>query len=182
MLPRRSPRSSAIVSFSTFVIVLHLPEVSLLATCSVVACPFSSLRFLLLQARTFANEVSFPMGISALYTMFTTYAVPLASLVIPHPSFFVPAILLFTCRRPPFPSIPNKQWLTFRVVLQDEAYARPSCFRRLPSTLVNVPYSVSAPECDLYKPLWTPSDRGSGTRRLDNNPKRAWACERSYGR
>ena len=107
---------------------------------------------------------------------------PLASLLTPRPSFFVPAILLFTRCRPPFPSIPNKRRLTFRVVLQDEAYARPSCFRRLPSTLVNVPYSVSAPECDSYKPLWTPSDRGSGARRLDNNPKRAWACERSYGR
>jgi hypothetical protein len=182
MLPRRSPRSSAIVSFSTFVIVLHLPEVSLLATCSVVACPFSSLRFLLLHARTFTNKLNFPMGIFALYIMFTTYAAPLASLLTPRPSFFVPAILLFTRRRPPFPSIPNKRRSTFRVALQDEAYARPSCFRRLPSTLVNVPYSVSAPECDSYKPLWTPSDRGSGARRLDNNPKRAWACERSYGR
>ena len=182
MLPQRSPRSSVIASFSAFVIVLHLPEVGLLATCSVVACPFSSPQFLLLQARTFANEVSFPMGIFALYTMFTTYAVPLASLVIPHPFFFVPAILLFTHRRPPFPSIPNKQRLTFRVVLQDEAYARPTCLRRLPSILVNVPYSVSAPECDSYKPIWRPSDHGSGVRRLDNDPKRARACERSCGR
>jgi hypothetical protein len=129
-----------------------------------------------------ADEVSFPMGIFALYTMFTTYAVPLASLVIPHPSFFVPAILLFTRRRPPFPSIPNKQRLTFRVVPQDEAYARPTCLLRLPSTLVNVPYSVSAPECDSYKPIWRPSDRGSGVRHLDNDPKRAKAYERSCGR
>ena len=142
----------------------------------------SSLRFLLLQARTFTSKVSFPMGIFALYIMFTTYAAPLASLITPRPSFFVSDILLFTRCLLPFSSIPSKRRLTFRVVLQDEAYARPSCLRRLPSTLVNVPYSVSAPECDSYKPLWTPSDRGSGVRRLDNNPKRAWACERSYGR
>ena len=76
MLPRHSPRSSAIVSF---VIVLHLPEVSLLATCSVVTCPFSSLRFLLLHACTFTNKLNFPMGIFALYIMFTTYAAPLVA-------------------------------------------------------------------------------------------------------
>jgi len=169
---------------SSHCILLHLchrPKVSLLATCSVVACPFSSPRFLLLQARTFANKVSFPMGIFALYIIFTTYATPLASLVIPRP-FFVPGILLFNHRRPPFPSIPNQWQLMFRVVLQDEAHARPSCLRRLPSNLVNVPYSVSAPERDSYKPPWRPSDRGSGVRHLDDDSKCAKACERSCGR
>jgi len=82
MLSQRSPRSSAIASFSALVIVLHLPKVSLPATCSVVACPFSSSQSFLLRARTFANKVSLLMGIFVLYTMFTTYAAPLASLVI----------------------------------------------------------------------------------------------------
>ena len=61
------------------------------------------------------------MGIFVLYTMFTTYAAPLASLGIPCPFFFVPAILPFTCHLPPFPSTPNERRLTFRIVLQDEA-------------------------------------------------------------
>ena len=73
------------------------------------------------------QKVSFPMGIFALYTMFTTYAAPLASHVILHPFLFVPAILLFTRCCPPFPFITNRRWLTFRIVLQDKAYARPSC-------------------------------------------------------
>ena len=146
MLSRCSPlwQSSTIASFSALVIVLHLPKVGQLATCSIIACPFSSLWFLLLQARTFSNKVSLPMGISVLYTMFTTYAAPLASPVIPHPFLFVPAILLFTHCHPPFPSIPNRWQLTFRIMLQDKAYTRPSCLlQRLSLTLVNVLYSVS---------------------------------------
>jgi hypothetical protein len=88
MLSWRPPWSSAIAAFSALVIILHLPNVGLLSHLFHRRLPLFFPWFLLLQARTFANKVSFPMGIFALYTTFTTYAV--------------------TRRRPPFPSIPNE--------------------------------------------------------------------------
>ena len=181
MLSRCSPlwQSSTFASFSALVIVLHLPKVGLLAICSIVTCPFSSLWFLLLQAHTFSNKVSFPMGIFALYTMFTIYAAPLASPVIPHPFLFVLAILLFTGCRPPLQTGDGWRFMScckIKPMLDRLAFFEDSHW---PWWMFP---TVSAPKHDLYNPLWRPSNCGSDVCHLDNDLKYAKACKRSCGR